>query len=589
MRNVRRVVLCGIGLACANWAAGAEGGEAGRAREAAERSIRLLQKVAGAWNVGCFSCHHQAMPMLALSQARRHGLAVDERAALAVNAKAFAPLASFDDAAQDRFLIDPAMSEGTMLVAAYAAGVEPSLSTAVFARRIANFQRSDGHWPTFDARPPSSDSLFTSTAIASRAVSVYLPERLREQKQAALSKARAWLAAAHPRSNEDRTFQLLGALWTGEGEVRRRAMAEALLAKQRADGGWAGVDGIHSDAYATAQSLFALREAGGIPAGDARWRRGLDWLLRTQAGDGSWKVESWINTQAPVSPPYAETGFPYGHHQFVSCAATSWAVMALASALPEKADAPRPAPVISAVPKGVPAWAEAALFGTVGELQVRLDAGLDANSATAGGTTVLMLAAHDAEKVRLLLARGANVNARAKSGFDALMMAALSQGSAPAVRLLLAAGASPAPRTGVLFNASALNHAAMTGDLEVAELLMRKGASVNRKMHLIGTVATSPLSAAAGFDNGAMIRLLVKYGAAVDEADGKKMTNVSWAALGHKNEALKTLLELGGNPAHRDDFGMTPLRHTESIRYMSPETAGILRARLGAGAASAQE
>ena len=47
--------------------------------------------------------------------------------------------------------------------------------------------------------------------------------------------------------------------------------------------------------------------------------------LRTQAADGSWHVASrsiWIQ-------PYFESGFPYGHDQWISAAGTSWAVMAL--------------------------------------------------------------------------------------------------------------------------------------------------------------------------------------------------------------------------------------------------------------------
>lgn len=586
MGSLRCAVL---GCALLAWGAAPATGasdEAGREGAAAERSIGLLQKVAADWKAGCFSCHHQAMPMLALAEARRHGVAVDEKAAHAASEQAFAPLASLDDAVQDRFLIDPAVSEGYMLAAAHAAGVEPSLSTAVYARRIANCQRADGHWPTFDNRPPSSDSLFTSTAIAARAVALYMPARLEAEKRAALAKARGWLTGTAARSNEDRTFQLLGVAWTGAGEAERRPLAEALLAKQQKDGGWAGVDGISSDAYATAQSLYALRAAGPVAADDARWRRGLEWLLRTQKGDGSWKVMSWIDTPVQVSPPYMETGFPYGHHQFISAAATAWAVMALSSALPVKADAARPAAVMSASPKAVPAWAETALFGPVKELEERLNAGLDPSSATAAGTSVLMMAAQDAGKVRLLLGKGAKVGARSKSGFDALMVAALSYGSAPSVRLLLQAGASPAPRTGVLFNASALAHAAMSGDTEVAGLLLQHGASVTRRMNLIGTVPTTPLAMATGFDYVNMIRLLVKHGAQVDEEDPKKLTNVSYSALAHKNEALKALLELGGDPAHKDAYGLTPLRHTQGIRYMPAETAEILKARLQLKAAA---
>ena len=80
-----------------------------------------------------------------------------------------------------------------------------------------------------------------------------------------------------------------------------------------------------SDAYATGQALYALSASGKIPATDPVYQKGVKYLLRTQAADGSWHVKTrsiWIQ-------PYFESGFPYGHDQWISAAGTSWAVMAL--------------------------------------------------------------------------------------------------------------------------------------------------------------------------------------------------------------------------------------------------------------------
>ncbi len=282
------------------------------ARVAAERSVRLLQKVASEWKGSCFSCHHQGLPMMALAEARAHGVAVDESAAQSASTKTFAPLAGLDGIVQGRNLIDPALSDGNYLLAANASGIEPSITTGVLARRIWNFQRADGHWPTLDGRPPQSASLFTATAVSVRALVLYMPAQLEAQKRASLEKARAWLLNAKPVSTEDRVYQLLGIAWSGAGEGEKRSVASTLLAEQRPDGGWAGMQGLESDAYSTAQSLYALHTVGGIQAADERWQRGIAWLLRAQEPDGSWLVKSWIHTPAPVSPPYMETGFPYG-------------------------------------------------------------------------------------------------------------------------------------------------------------------------------------------------------------------------------------------------------------------------------------
>jgi hypothetical protein len=73
--------------------------------------------------------------------------------------------------------------------------------------------------------------------------------------------------------------------------------------------------------------LAALREAGQSVTGGP-YRRGNEFLLRTQLQDGSWHVaKRAISTQ-----PYFESGFPHGIDQFISAAATNWATLALIAA-----------------------------------------------------------------------------------------------------------------------------------------------------------------------------------------------------------------------------------------------------------------
>jgi hypothetical protein len=68
------------------------------------------------------------------------------------------------------------------------------------------------------------------------------------------------------------------------------------------------------------------RGAGG--PGHRAYRRGLEYLLRTQIEDGSWIVE----TRAVPIQACLESGFPYGVNQWISAAATGWATTALALA-----------------------------------------------------------------------------------------------------------------------------------------------------------------------------------------------------------------------------------------------------------------
>jgi hypothetical protein len=57
----------------------------------------------------------------------------------------------------------------------------------------------------------------------------------------------------------------------------------------------------------------------------------MKWLLNHQQEDGSW----WVQTRALGFQPAFDAGFPHGHDQWISSAATNWAAMALTLALPD--------------------------------------------------------------------------------------------------------------------------------------------------------------------------------------------------------------------------------------------------------------
>ena len=89
-------------------------------------------------------------------------------------------------------------------------------------------------------------------------------------------------------------------------------------------------DPYSSDAYATGSTLVALHLAGGVATDLPAYRRGLAFLVNTQRDDGSW----FIKSRSKPFQPYFESGFPHGRDQFISAAATGWAVAALALACP---------------------------------------------------------------------------------------------------------------------------------------------------------------------------------------------------------------------------------------------------------------
>jgi ankyrin repeat protein len=550
-------------------------------RSAASRAIAITQQgSAGFYKfMVCFSCHDHALPVLAWQTARERGVPVDEAVASQVATKGLLSgpdLSSIDGAVQDPMIVDPAPSEGWALIAAHAAGVQSNLVTAAYARRIANWQRADGHWPTGDMRPPQSYSLFTATAVAAHALQLYMPAQLRQETAERLARAKAWLLTARPQSTEDSTYRLFGLYWAGAtGDETKRAAAE-LMALQRPGGGWAELPHMQPDAYSTGEALVALHEAGGVPVTDPAWRKGLQYLLATQDERGAWHVHTRMLSPAAVSPPYLETGFPYGHDQFLSTDATCWAAIALMLALPKAAAPAIPRPLTALSPKGLQPWMETALFGTAAELKAQLDGGLDPNSKTAAGTTLLMMAAPDAEKAKLLIDRGADVRAKAKSGYTALMVATTYLGTSESVKLLLAHGAGARPGKGVMFDASPLILAAMAGDRDNISLLLAKGADPNRKMSLVGMFPTSPLIAAVGFGDPAVVKALLAGGANVREKDADRMTPLHWAVVAHRTDVVKVLLAGGADVNAVDRFGYTPLLYAATIDFGDAETATTL-------------
>ncbi len=549
------------------------------ASEAVSRAIIRIQHAQKIWQKkeSCASCHHQMLPIRTFSLARKRGVPFDDKAAREMIRSTFAPLADLDMFVQGYNHIDTPQ-DALALTAAHLAGVKPNLSTTVLAQTIASYQRLDGSWTTFDARPPQAHSLFTQTALCAEAIQQYLPESLKTEKEKRVRKARNWLLNSMPRTTEDRAFQLLGLLWTGAEHSARQKAALQLLSEQRTDGGWSELPELPSDAYSTGEVLYALRESAGLDITHAAFQRGLRFLLGTQAQDGSWHVTSRLHPPGPVSPPYFDTEFPKGHDQFISIMATSWAANALLMVI--SADA-HPAADPLEFPNEQPDGVRVALTGSAGELARLLDAGLDPNSQTTGGTTLLMLAARDARKVKLLLARGAQVNTQAPSGITALMVAAQYKGNSDSVRLLLQNGAKVNVEGKVRNDASALFFAAMSGDVKTAKLLLAAGAEREPRMKLLGQFTNTPVIIAATNDEVPMVRFLVEGGSRADEMDDDKITALGWAVLCNHPESARVLLKNGANVNHVDNYGMTPLLYAASVDF--GDTA-ILETLLSAGA-----
>ena len=297
-----------------------------------ERTVALLEK--SSWqffaNSGCVSCHAQSMTDMAVGVARSKGLRVDEKAAKerANMLKAVYPpeplLERMDPPGAEEQLAYP-------LAGLALNSYPPDRMTDGMVANIAATQGADGSFHVgAAARPPGEEGDIFRTAICIRALKVWGPPGRGVEMAARTAKARQWLALAKPLTAEDRNMQLLGLYWAGDLDANTaKRLARAILAQQQPDGGWRQSGALPPDAYATGESLYALAQTGAVAPTSEPYRKGVQFLLRTQHADGTWFVPS----RSPRIQAYFEGGFPYGHDQWISSWATGWAVMALAEAV----------------------------------------------------------------------------------------------------------------------------------------------------------------------------------------------------------------------------------------------------------------
>jgi hypothetical protein len=304
-------------------------------RSAVERALPPLQKslVVYAEKRDCFSCHNQGVPLVALKIARSRGLTIDEEAFEGAMALTLADLNSaLALYRQGRGQPGGATRAAYALWTLEAGDQEPDETTTAVAEFLLGFDRDRDHWTTSSRRVPMEASHFTTTALTLGGLQAFRPDKNADVLKNRVELARSWLARTKPADTEDRVFRLWGLKYAAAGHEDIQDAVKDLLATQRGDGGWAQINELASDAYATGSALVALHQAGGLATTDPAYRRGLAFLLGSQKADGTWFV---VSRSKPFQP-YFESGFPYGKNQFIAVAASGWAAAALAFALPPK-------------------------------------------------------------------------------------------------------------------------------------------------------------------------------------------------------------------------------------------------------------
>jgi hypothetical protein len=311
-------------------------------QETVGRAIGYLQTESAAWlrTRNCAACHHVAMPLWALSEAERHGYAIDKKfladtaeATLGSPEKMIASkLVNDPDAPPDPRPSGKGVNMGTVFMAVAARSL-PVLekgqkqSLKLIADEIVKKQRDDGSWEFFSnlRRPPINECQTTDAVWIILALEGEMEPDATEAQRAALRKATAWLAGAKLSDNlQDKVFSLLLAIRAGKP---RNKVIDELLARQRPDGGWSQTPTMTSDAFATGQTLYVLSLAG-LAAERPDIKRAISFLVATQKPDGSWPMTS--RSTPDGKPGSAKLLTP------ITCAASAWATLGLARLAPKR-------------------------------------------------------------------------------------------------------------------------------------------------------------------------------------------------------------------------------------------------------------
>ena len=220
--------------------------------------------------------------------------------------------------------------------------------------------------------------------------------------------------------------------------------------------------------------------------------------------------------------------------------------------------------------------------------------GANVNATGADGSTAIMYAAAngDLELVRALIKAGADVKMANQFGTSAITEAAII-GSAPIIEALLKAGANPNFRTPN--GETPLMAAARTGKIDAAQALLAAGADINAK-ETWGE--QSSLMWAAALSQADMVKFLASNGAnlndhgkvnqwerkVIQEPRPKDMNKGGFTALHYAAregcaDCVRNLLAAGADPDSEDPDRETPL--LLALENMHFDTAAVLITGVG--------
>lgn len=324
-------------------------------KKSVESAIGWLQDRGETWKDSrqCASCHHVTFMTWAMQEAKRHAIEVDEELLKTANEWLFT------EGDPGKVFVKPSSEEEdysnpvsmVSLTAVLTESNNPNeaanrAKTARVFQSIAEAQQADGSWKPFFGRKPLSAPREALTLWLTNLTNLpNQPDELRAIMAEPRRKAKEWLKTHH--EDTESHVEALRLWMLADDGTDAEAVAsqiERLIKQQREDGGWSQSESRASDAYATGHVLYAFQQAKVDPSSET-FRRGVDFLLKTQANDGSWRMISRENppvlifavsavTRKPVKigeepPPVAATR----NVEPISFVATAWSTVVLSRML----------------------------------------------------------------------------------------------------------------------------------------------------------------------------------------------------------------------------------------------------------------
>ena len=207
----------------------------------------------------------------------------------------------------------------------------------------------------------------------------------------------------------------------------------------------------------------------------------------------------------------------------------------------------------------------AAMYASAACMNALLQKTANPNIKNKHQQTALMYCTNDLEKCKLLIQYGADVNAKAKSGNTALLIASVGNQPYTILKLLLDNKADPLATNSA--RETALIRAAQFSDTMTLRLLLDKGIPVNALDIYAGTALTRAILNA----NAPAVSFLLNNGADPNIVDSFLAAGLSYAVLVNDHDLIKAILNKTSDVNKADVFGMTPLMWAVYNEFDRPE------------------